>query len=293
VVGKVEPSVVTVLAGEGLGSGVVYKSDGVIITNEHVVDDAPTQHVVVAFADGRRATGRVVATDSVTDLAVVRADRDNLPGATFRAELPRVGELAVALGSPLGFAGSATAGIVSGLSREVPGSAQQGHALVDLIQTDAAISPGNSGGALVDAQGRVIGINEAYIPPQAGAVSIGFAIPAATVVHVVQQLLKSGTAQHAFVGIRPATLTPQIADRLGIEADGGVVVLDTVKGGPAARAGIVAGDVITKIDGTEVRSVEDFLGELRNASPGDRIELRIARDDATRTVSAVVADRPR
>ncbi len=178
IIRSVEPSVVTVFVENGVGSGVVYRDDGVIVTNQHVVGDART--VRIGFADGQRADGQVLAADAGTDLALVRVPRTGLPAARFQAELPQVGELALALGSPLGFEGTATAGIISGLGREIPGSAEQSTALVDLIQTDAPISPGNSGGALVDADGDVVGINEAYIPPAAGAVALGFAIPSAT-----------------------------------------------------------------------------------------------------------------
>lgn len=148
---KVEPSVVTVFANSGLGSGVVYQGGGVVVTNAHVVGD--TEQVELGLADGTRIGGRVVARDEVTDLAVIRAERKDLPPARFEASLPRVGEPVLAIGSPLGFENTVTAGIVSGLGREIPGAAGKNRALVDLVQTDAAISPGNSGGALVDAEG--------------------------------------------------------------------------------------------------------------------------------------------
>jgi serine protease DegQ len=144
IVRKLEPSIVTVYVGQGLGSGIVYKADGVIVTNQHVVGDA--KQVAIGFADGQRVPGQVLATDPVTDLAVVRVSRTGLPAARFETALPAVGELAIALGSPLGFANTATAGIISGLGRAIPAEGAQGQPLVDLIQTDAAISPGNSGG---------------------------------------------------------------------------------------------------------------------------------------------------
>src|SRR6266568_1347840 len=159
VVTKTQTSVVTIITSKGLGSGVVWSADGVIVTNEHVISGS--KRVEVAFADGRRVGGTVRAADAVTDLAVVQVARKGLPPATFQRQLPRVGDLAVAIGSPLGFENTVTAGIISGLHREIPGSAQQTQSLVDLVQTDAPISPGNSGGALVNARGEVIGINEA------------------------------------------------------------------------------------------------------------------------------------
>lgn len=292
VVRQVEPSVVTIFAGNGLGSGVVYSRDGLVVTNEHVVRGADGGRVEVAFADGQRVRGQVRASDGLTDLAIVAVDRQGLPPAQFRTELPRVGELAVALGSPLGFENSATAGIISGLNRSIPASGRQSQSLVDLIQTDAPISPGNSGGALVDAQGRVVGISEAYIPPQAGAVSLGFAIPAATAVDVVDQLRKNGRARYAFLGVQVAPLTPEIASQLGVDRADGVVVLEVVANGPTARAGIEPGDVIVKLGDTPTPTVGDFLGELRRRSPGDRVRLEVLRGGQTRTVEVTVTDRP-
>jgi S1-C subfamily serine protease len=290
IVRRVEPSVVAILTGAGEGSGVIWRSDGLVLTNDHVVGNASTIHV--AFADGRRSPAEVVATDPLTDLALLRTERRNLPAATFSDKLPAVGELAVAIGNPLGFENTVTAGVISGLHRSIPGSAAQTQALVDLLQTDAAISPGNSGGALVGGDGRILGINVAYIPPQARAVSIGFAIPAPTVIDVATQLLERGTVRHSFFGIQPAALTPQVGDLLDVEPDSGVVVLEVVPGGPAAQAGIQPGDVIVSIEGEAVRSVEDFLAKLRPRNPGDRIEVEAIRDGARRTVTVLLGERP-
>jgi serine protease DegQ len=287
---RVEPSVVTIFTKGGLGSGVVWSADGVIVTNHHVI--AGNDQVEVAFADGRRVGGRVRASDPLTDLAVVEADREGLPAATFQKALPRVGDLAIAIGSPLGFENTVTSGIISGLHREIPGSARDGQALVDLIQTDAAISPGNSGGALVNARGEVIGINDAYIPPSAGAVALGFAIPGATVVDVVTQLLETGRARHAFIGIQPAQVTAEIARQLGLDQTDGVLVLETVSGGPAARAGIRPGDVIRAVDGKQTASVEDFFAALRARKPGDTVPVTLIRDGRQQDVNVTLAERP-
>jgi S1-C subfamily serine protease len=292
VAAKLGPSVVTVEVQGGTGSGVVYRASGLILTNEHVVrghDD-----VQISFADGQQVAGTVKAVDAVTDVALVQAERKDLPPARFQTQLPRVGSLAVVIGSPLGFENTVTAGIISGLHREIPGSASQGQSLVDLIQTDAAISPGNSGGALVDAEGEVIGISEAYIPPQAGAVSLGFAIPAATVVDVAEQLDRTGRAEHAFAGLVPAAITPEIADELGMASTDGVIVAQTVPGGPADAAGLKQGDVITEVDTTKATTPEDFLAALRQHKPGDRLELTVQTPgQASRTVTVTLADRPR
>ena len=286
-----QPSVVTVLVPGGTGSGVVYSEDGLVLTNEHVVRGNTA--VEIQFADGRVVDGSVAATDAVTDLALVRAERTGLVPAAFADELPEVGSLAVVIGSPLGFQNTVTAGIVSGLHREIPGSAAQGQSLVDLIQTDAPISPGNSGGAVLNGDAEVIGISEAYIPPQQGAVALGFAIPAATAVDIAEQLATTGRATHAFAGLVPARITPDIAARFDLPDDNGVIVADVADGGPAAAAGLQPGDVITAVDGVPTPTPEDFLAELRPHDPGDTLDLAVFRPGAAeRTVSLTVTDRP-
>jgi S1-C subfamily serine protease len=287
---RVQPQVVTVLTGGGLGSGVIYRSDGIILTNEHVIRGHDS--VQIAFADGRREAGKVIAGDVDTDLALVRVDRRGLPAATFQTALPPVGSQAIVLGSPLGFDKSVTAGIISGLHRSIPGSARESSALVDLMQTDAAISPGNSGGAVVNAEGRVIGISEAYIPPEQGAVAIGFAIPAATAVNVANQLLEKGHAQHAFIGLQPAQLTPQLAQELGLKQSSGVLVYDVGRGGPAEKAGIEPGDVLISAAGKRLTSVEDLFVALRDHRPGQTITLERVHDGNQETVDVLLSDKP-
>jgi serine protease DegQ len=287
---QVEPSVVTVLTESGVGSGIVYRADGTIVTNAHVV--AGVQDVTVALADGQQVPGKVRGADEVSDLAVVQANRTGLPAATFQKPLPQVGELAVVMGSPLGFEATVTSGIISGLHRQIPGSAATGAPLVDLIQTDAAISPGNSGGAVLDAQGEVVGMSVAYIPPAAGAVALGFAIPAATVVDVADQLLATGTARHAYIGIQPTTLTPEIARRLGIDRTSGVVVMQVETPSPAAEAGMQPGDIVIAFNGKETATAEELIAALRGTKPGDRVPLTVLRGGKTQEVVVVVAERP-
>jgi S1-C subfamily serine protease len=290
-VANLSPSVVTIFTkGGGLGSGVVYSEDGLILTNEHVIRGNTT--VEVGFADGQRVAGTVRATDPVTDLALVQAKRTGLPKPAYQTTLPRVGEGALVLGSPLGFENTATAGIISGLHRSIPGSASNSLSLVDLIQTDAPISPGNSGGAVINMRGEIIGISEAYIPPSAGAVSLGFAIPAATAVEVAEELLADGTAEHAYLGLTPSQLTPQIADQLGIDTTTGVVVLSVDEDGPAGRAGIRPGDVLESMEGVELNAPEKLLTELRNRNPGDTVGFKVRRDNQTLDIKADLTDRP-
>jgi serine protease DegQ len=278
-VDRLQPSVVAVATDVGEGSGVIYHDDGVIVTNRHVVGEAAT--VDVRFADGARAEADVVAVDPVVDLAVVRTDRGDLPEAAFATRVPDVGELAIAIGNPFGFENTATAGIVSGTERSIPGG---GSSLAGLIQTDAAISPGNSGGALVDAAGEVMGINVAYVPPQGGAVSIGFAIPAPLVVDVVDELLADGEAEHAFLGVTPVSLDRRVAEQYGIDADGGALVLEVQPGSPADTAGIRPGDVVVRLGEDDVSEVGDLLGALLASTPGDRVEVTVLRDGRERTV---------
>jgi len=198
-IGRVQPSVVTIITNLGLGSGVVWSSNGMIVTNNHVI--AGAKSITVQFADGDSTGATLHAADAVSDLAVLDVARTNLPAAKWASDTPALGTFVVALGSPLGLENSASTGIVSGLGRNLPD--QGGAPLVDLLQTSAPISPGNSGGALFNDQGTVVGMSEAYLPPSTGAVSIGLAIPAPTVTRVVKQMLASGTVNHtvrAFTG---------------------------------------------------------------------------------------------
>ena len=292
-VARVQPQVVTILArgpgGDGQGSGVIWDRTGTIVTNAHVVAGATS--LSVALASGDRLAAKVRASDPLSDVAVLTVGRTGLPAASFATKLPRPGELALAIGSPLGLENTVTAGIVSGLHRSVP-SGGRTPALVDLIQTDAPISPGNSGGALVDARGQVVGLNVAYIPPEARAVSIGFAIPAQTVASVVKQLLASGTVRHAFLGITPARLTPELARQFGLTRSEGVLVLEVVPNAGAARAGVRPGDLIVAVGSRPTRTVEDLYAELRKHASGARIELKVVNGQKERQVPVTLSERP-
>jgi S1-C subfamily serine protease len=278
-----------VIINQGAGSGVIWDDQGHVVTNNHVVEGATS--IVIALASGERLPASLVATDPMTDLAVVRVQQQGLPPAEFNEEIPVVGELAVAMGNPLGFENSVTAGIVSGLHRSIP-SGGSTPALVDLIQTDAPISPGNSGGALIDQNGNVMGINVAYIPPQEGAASLGFAIPSATVVDVVNQLLEDGTVEHAFLGVEPRPVTPEIANQLGLAVEEGVFVFGLTPGAAAERAGLEEGDVIVEFNGDQIASVEDLFAALRQASPGETVSVKVDRGGQEQTLDVTLDDRP-
>ena len=309
VASQVEPSVVQVNVRaiqttpfgqqeqSGLGSGIIYRKDGYIVTNNHVIEGA--NQVNVAFADGSTEKGEVVGADPRTDIAVVKVNRNDLPAAKFHQNNNLVpGQLAVAIGSPSGFESTVTAGIVSGLNREIPpeftGTPQQS-SLVDLIQTDAAISPGNSGGALVDRQGEIIGINVAYLPQtQSGqpVEGLGFAIPSDTAISVADQLIQSGKVSSAYIGISPADLTPQVAKQFGSNADSGAIVQKVISGTPAADAGMKTGDIITALDGKKIEDSGDLLGALRDYKPGDKVQVTIVRDGNDQTLDVTLAELP-
>jgi serine protease Do len=280
--------------GEGVGSGVIYRKDGYIITNNHVVQDA--NDVNVAFADGSTERGQVVGRDPTTEIGVVKVDRSDLPAAKFsESHNLLVGQPAIAIGSPSGFQSTVTAGVISGLNREVPAKltgGQQEAALVGLIQTDAAISPGNSGGTLANRDGEVIGINVAYLPPgETGAENIGFAIPADTAVSVADQLIDNGRATHPYLGISPADLTPEAARQFGISVSSGAIVAEVEQGGPADDAGVEPGDVITALDSTEIKDSGDLLAALRNYKPGDSVTLTVVRSGENRNIDVELGER--
>src|SRR5829696_2821717 len=279
---------------EGVGSGVIYRSDGYIITNDHVVEGS--RDVEVAFEDGTTERGEVVGKDPTTDIAVVSVDRNDLPAADFASADPIVGQMAVAVGSPSGFESTVTSGIISGTGREVPAEytgGTQAPSLVDLIQSDAAISPGNSGGALADREGRVIGINVAYLPPaETGAENIGFAIPSATAVSVADQLIENGEAVHPYLGVYLSDLTQETASKLGSAVDSGALIEEVEPGSPADDAGMKRGDIVIAAGSEEVRSSGDLLSALRNYMPGDTVGLKILRNGEKTTLQANLAERP-
>lgn len=293
VVKEVEPAVVTITTQDGIGSGVVYRSDGVIVTDAHVVEDQqnqPFKNVQLQLADGTRIGATVLAVDDPTDVAVIKAERSGLPAARFSSSTPEVGDLTVVIGTPLGLDETVTSGIVSGLHRNMPPSRERPQGAIDLLQTDAAISPGNSGGAVANAAGEVIGLSEAYLPPSSGAVSIGFVTPSTTVTNIAEQLLKNGKASHATLGVVPADLTPEVVQRFNLPTTTGVLVVQVSSDGPAGMAGIQEGDIITSFAGARTDSVTDLLAALRQAQPGQKADITVQRGNDTKTFTATLSD---
>ena len=261
---------------QGGGSGVVIAPDGYLLTSAHVVDGTGTD-VRASFPDGRILDAEVVGSDSLSDLAVIRTVGDGLPAAELgdAGEL-RVGQLVVAIGNPLGFTGSVTAGVVSALGRSLPTEAR-GRLVENVIQTDAALNPGNSGGALADGAGRVVGINTAV-----AGVGLGLAVPIdAATLRIVSSLLSDGRVRRAYLGIAggPRPLPPRLARSLGREA--AVEVVEVVDGSPAARAGIRPEDLIVEVDGqpiADVSTLQRLMGPERIGAPLPVRVIRAGRD---------------
>ena len=309
VASQVEPSVVQVNVKairttpfgterqEGLGSGVIYREDGYIITNNHVVEGA--REVNVAFADGTTERAEVVGRDPDTEIAVVRVDRDDLPAAKFgNSDDLVIGQLAVAIGSPSGFESTVTSGVISGIGREFPpelvaGDPTAARSLVDLIQTDAAISPGSSGGALADREGEIIGINVAYLPPaETGAVNIAFAIPSDTAISVADQLIETGEVSSAYLGVITTDLSQEDAERFDLPVDSGAIVTDVEPGSAADEAGVRRGDIIVALGDAPIENTGDLLGALRDYQPGDTADLTVVRDGDELTLDVTLGERP-
>ena len=293
VVKEVEPSVVTIRTDIGLGSGVIYHADGSIVTDAHVVENEqkqPFKNVQVQFADGSKSQGTVVGVDDVTDVGVIKVDRNGLPAAKFASSDPEVGSMTVVIGSPLGLEETVTAGIVSSLHRNMPPSKESPHGAIDLLQTDAPISPGNSGGAVADSTGQVIGLSEAYLPPSSGAVAIGFVTPSSTVTSVADQLLASGAVKHAALGVVPTDITPQLAQRFSLPATAGALILNIPQGSPADNAGMKAGDIITKFAQTQIGNVTDLLVALRKQDPGQQVDIVVQRGPTQQTLHVTLGN---
>ena len=295
---KAAPSVVTIYvstsSGSGSGSGVVLTDDGYVLTNNHVVagDGGNTGSVQVRTADGTLYDAAVVGTDPASDLAVLRLDgAEGLSPATFAdSDEVQIGDVAVAIGAPLGLSNTVTTGIISATGRAVAtGSTQDDATVLDAIQTDAAINPGNSGGALVDGAGEVIGINTAIatvasgIPgaqSQSGNIGVGFAIPSNTAQRIAQEIIETGSATRAFLGVSARTA----ADGQNSEVGTGAEIVSIEAGSAAAQAGLQPGDVVTAVDDRPVTTSTELTAAVRSKAPDDEVTLTVRRGNAERTV---------
>ena len=266
--------------GEGTGTGFVVSSDGYIVTNDHVAGPAGDNGTIdITFSDGSTATGKLVGSDSGYDLAVVKVDREGLPALTLgSSDAINVGDLAIAIGSPLGLQGTVTSGIVSALNRPVTAGGQGDTAYINAIQTDAAINPGNSGGPLVNAVGEVIGVNSAIATLGMGAgsgnIGLGFAIPIDTAKRIVDEIINTGSSQTPIIGVQLDT---------SFQGPGGEIS-EVTPGSPADTAGLQSGDVITKVDGVILADPTALIVSIRANAPGDTIELTVLRNGETITV---------
>jgi S1-C subfamily serine protease len=283
----------------GVGSGVIYDSQGHILTNNHVV--AGAQQLTVGLPDGSTYPAKLVGADPYTDLAVLKIDGANLPVASFGdSSQLQVGDWVVAIGNALALPGGPTvsAGVVSALGRTVQEPGENGGAgpyLFDVVQTDAPINPGNSGGPLVDLQGRVIGINTlvaGQAEPGVQAQGIGFAISIASAKPIADELVANGQAVHPYIGIQQVPLNPVIASRLGADQKSGVVIVSVGPGTPAAAAGLRPRDIIIAIDGAKLVDDSDFAKAIDSHKPGDSVELTVVRGKQTVQAKATLAERP-
>ena len=299
----VSPSVVFIQTPGGTGSGFVWDQAGHIVTNNHVV--AGANQIVVVFSNGRFANASLVGTDVDSDLAVLKLN--TVPTALVPVSLGdstqlKVGEIAIAIGSPFGQTGTMTVGFISALGRLQPVDTSNGAAtsfnMSDLIQTDAAINPGNSGGVLVDENGLLIGVTSSIISPVRGSTGIGLAIPSVAVGRIAPSLIATGSYDHPYLGVSGGTLTPERAAVLGLPADAqGTLLIEVVANGPAAQAGLrgseMGGDVIIAINGTAVRSMDELITYLaRYGVAGEDVTLTIFRDSQQQEIDVQLGARP-
>jgi S1-C subfamily serine protease len=294
--------------GTATGSGILIDSDGHVLTNAHVVDGSSS--VTVKFGDGDALPAKVLGVDDSTDIAVLSVDAgsvDAKPLTLGDSDAVKVGDGAIAIGNPYGLDRTVTSGIISALQRQI--SAPNGFTISDVLQTDAAINPGNSGGPLIDADGRVIGVNSQIATGSggSGSVGIGFAVPINTAKSVAEQIIDGGSVKHAYLGIEGADLTSDLAKVLNLDVDQGVLVQKVTPDGPAAQAGLEAGnatvaiegaqvkaggDVITAIDGKPITGMEDLISVVNAKQPGDTVTLTVLRDGSSNDIDVKLADRP-
>ncbi len=272
----------------GLGSGVIISPRGYILTNQHVVEAA--DEIEVALSDGKKLAAKVVGNDPETDLAVLHVDAQNLPAITLgQAENLKVGDVVLAIGNPLGVGQTVTMGIISALHR----TGLRINTFENFIQTDAAINQGNSGGALVDASGNLVGINTAILSQSGGSIGIGFAIPVSIAKQVMEQLIETGAVTRGWVGVELQEITPELAESFKAGTTAGVLVAGVQRGSPADRAGVKPGDIILAVDGTQATDPDSMRGLIVALVPGRETKLRLRRGTREFELPITIGKRPK
>jgi serine protease DegQ len=270
-----------------LGSGVIASADGYVLTNNHVVQAA--DEIAVSLSDGRQVDAKLVGADPESDLAVLKIEAKDLPVITFgRSDALKVGDVVLAIGNPFDVGQTVTMGIVSALGRTNLGI----NTFENFIQTDAAINQGNSGGALVDSNGHLVGINSAIFSRSGGSIGIGFAIPSTLVVQVMDQLIKTGKVVRGYFGVEPEDLTPELAEVLKLSRNDGVVLRGVQRSSPAGKAGLEPGDVMLTINGQPVKSSRSMLNQISQLPPGTVAKVRVAREGKEVELPVTVGERP-
>jgi serine protease DegQ len=271
-----------------LGSGVIVSSSGYILTNHHMVEAA--DEIEVGLPDGRKLLAKVVGIDPETDLAVLRVNADGLPAITLgQSEQLRVGDVVLAIGNPFNVGQTVTSGIVSALGR----SGLHINTFENFIQTDAAINPGNSGGALVDVRGNLVGINTAIYSRTGGSMGIGFAIPVSTAKMVMEQIIRNGAVTRGWIGVEVQEMTPALAESFKLPDARGAIIAGVLRGGPADKAGVKLGDVLTAINGAPVLDPPSMLNLVAALQPGSGATIKLRRQAQTLEVSVTVGRRPK
>jgi Do/DeqQ family serine protease len=274
---------------QGLGSGVIVSADGYILTNNHVVHDADT--IEVTLHNGDKLTAKVIGTDPKADLAVIKIEAHNLPAITFAdSDNIEVGDRVLAIGNPYDVGETVTSGMVSGLGRANP---VLGLDYEDFIQTDAAINPGNSGGALVDVDGRLVGINTAIFSRSGGFQGIGFAIPSNLAHNIMEQLAQNGKVVRGYLGVSVQDLTADLAAQFNLDQHSGALIADVLPNGPAARAGLKTGDVVTGLDGKPVTDARHLKLEVATLAPGTKVALAVLRDGHSQNLTINISEQPK